>query len=52
MLWIKEYADPHEKTHLKTRVVATVCNRTLDRYSRESRPLKKGIQTGGNRYSF
>ena len=20
MLWIKEYADPHEKTHLKTRV--------------------------------
>ena len=27
--------------------VATGCNRTPDRHSRENRPLKKGIQTGG-----
>jgi len=27
--------------------VATGCNRTQDRHSRENRPLKKGIQTGG-----
>ena len=29
--------------------VATGCNRTPDRYSWESRPLKKGIQTGGKK---
>ena len=28
-------------------IVATGCNRTQDRHSRENRPLKKGIQTGG-----
>ena len=31
------------------RGVATGCNRTPDRYSWESRPLKKGIQTGGKK---
>jgi O-antigen/teichoic acid export membrane protein len=33
--------------YLSNTVVATGCNRTQDRHSRENRPLKKGIQTGG-----
>jgi len=28
-------------------LVATGCKEKVDRYSRESRPLKKGNQTGG-----
>lgn len=33
--------------YLEGKSVATGCNRTQDRHSRENRPLKKGIQTGG-----
>ena len=48
----KHPMTPAEKQALRKWVasghsVATGCNRTQDRHSRENRPLKKGIQTGG-----
>ena len=45
-IWIKNNSEI-EYVSLPLLDVATGCNRTQDRHSRENRPLKKGIQTGG-----
>ena len=39
--------DPAPLRVIAAEAVATGCNRTPDRHSRENRPLKKRIQTGG-----